>query len=118
MTTPTQPAASETCAHVDRAAGSGPCGWPADDPVHQPRVSGRAIGRHPFQPAPLPDDAKREESKQDMLRATFISRVIQRVAELPDRTSPDDWPDAMLVTPKELDWILRDEMTGGGNHDR
>lgn len=35
-----------------------------------------------------------------------IEGVIQRVAELPDRTSPDDWPEAMLVTADELRAIL------------
>lgn len=39
-----------------------------------------------------------------------IDRVLQRVAELPDRTSPDDWPDAMLVTQDELRHILADEL--------
>ncbi len=33
-------------------------------------------------------------------------RVIQEVAELPDRTSPNDWPEAMLVTADELRAIL------------
>ena len=28
--------------------------------------------------------------------------VVLSVSELPDRTSPDDWPDAMLVTAEEL----------------
>lgn len=37
-------------------------------------------------------------------------RVVQRVAELPDRTSPDDWPDAMLVTADELRVIVSDEL--------
>jgi hypothetical protein len=32
--------------------------------------------------------------------------VVQAVAELPDRTSPDDWPEAMLVTADELRAIL------------
>jgi len=36
-------------------------------------------------------------------------RVIQRVAELPDRASPDDWPEAMLVTADELREILEGE---------
>lgn len=31
-----------------------------------------------------------------------IDRIVQRIAELPDRTSPDDWPEAMLVTAGEL----------------
>lgn len=36
----------------------------------------------------------------------FIGEVIQNVAELPDRNSPDDWPEAMLVTSEELQEIL------------
>jgi hypothetical protein len=32
----------------------------------------------------------------------IADRVVQGVAELPDRTSPDDWPEAMLVTAEEL----------------
>jgi hypothetical protein len=42
----------------------------------------------------------------DAAREARISAVIQQVAELPDRTSPDDWPDAMLVTADELRQIL------------
>lgn len=36
--------------------------------------------------------------------------VCQRVAELPDRNSPEGWPDAMLVTIDELGEIVRDEI--------
>lgn len=36
----------------------------------------------------------------------WISAVIRDVAELPDRTSPSDWPDAMLVTAEELREII------------
>jgi hypothetical protein len=39
-----------------------------------------------------------------------IERVLKRVAELPDRSSPDDWPEAMLVTSKELEQILHEEL--------
>lgn len=42
----------------------------------------------------------------DQMRA----RIVRRVAELPDRTSPDDWPDAMLVTADELATILSEEL--------
>lgn len=35
-----------------------------------------------------------------------ISDIIQDVAELPDRDSPEDWPEAMLVTGEELRIIL------------
>lgn len=43
---------------------------------------------------------------------TKADRIIQRVAELPDRTSPDDWPEAMLVTSEELRDIIEDELEG------
>lgn len=35
--------------------------------------------------------------------------VCKRVADLDDRTSPDDWPDAMLVTGRELYDIIMQE---------
>ena len=35
-----------------------------------------------------------------------VNEIIRDVAELPDRTSPEDWPDAMLVTADELRTIL------------
>ncbi|WPZ36740.1 hypothetical protein T8K17_11400 [Thalassobaculum sp. OXR-137] len=46
--------------------------------------------------------------------ATVAARVVQDVAELPDRTSPDDWPDAMLVTAKELRRIVEDAVYAAG----
>lgn len=36
--------------------------------------------------------------------------VAKRVAELSDRSSPDDWPEAMLVTAEELIFIVQDEL--------
>lgn len=36
----------------------------------------------------------------------FVGSVLNDVAELPDRTSPDDEPDMMLVTHDELKAIL------------
>ena len=38
--------------------------------------------------------------------ARSAERVVLRVAELPDRTSPEDWPEAMLVTSEELREIV------------
>lgn len=35
-----------------------------------------------------------------------IEEIIRDVAELPDRDSPKDWPEAMLVTSEELQLIL------------
>lgn len=36
------------------------------------------------------------------LARTLAERLTLDVAELPDRTSPDDWPEAMLITDSEL----------------
>jgi len=36
----------------------------------------------------------------------LVREIILNVAELPDRTSPDDWPEAMLVTADELETIV------------
>lgn len=54
----------------------------------------------------------REEGQAPQLAAQRLSLadcVVQRVAELPDRTSPDDWPEAMLVTGDELRNIIDEE---------
>jgi hypothetical protein len=39
----------------------------------------------------------------------ILDEIVLAVCELPDRTSPDDWPEAMLVTPEELKFIIRDK---------
>lgn len=39
----------------------------------------------------------------------FASRIALRVSELPDRSSPEDWPEAMLVTGDELAGIIKEE---------
>lgn len=36
------------------------------------------------------------------------AEITETIAELPDRTSPEDWPDAMLVTADELVLILQE----------
>jgi hypothetical protein len=41
-----------------------------------------------------------------------ISEVIKDVCELPDYTSPDDNPDLLQCTVKELDLILRRHLLG------
>jgi hypothetical protein len=41
---------------------------------------------------------------------SVVERILQDVAELPDRTSPDGWPEAMLVTAGELAVILHDRL--------
>ncbi len=40
----------------------------------------------------------------------LIDNVLRDVAELPDRTSPEGWPEAMLVTADELRLILERQM--------
>ncbi len=40
--------------------------------------------------------------------------IVRDVAELPDRTSPDDWPEAMLVTSEELHSIVRSALASAG----
>lgn len=44
----------------------------------------------------------------------FIAAVIRDVAELPDRSSPPDWPDAMLVTADELRTIIESRLERRG----
>lgn len=38
-----------------------------------------------------------------------LNEIVLAVCEIPDRTSPDDFPEAMLVTPEELKFIIRDK---------
>lgn len=40
---------------------------------------------------------------------SIATAVVKRVAELPDRSSPDNWPEAMLVTSEELHRIIMSE---------
>lgn len=42
-----------------------------------------------------------------MNNEALVQKIVRDVAELPDRTSPEDWPEAMLVTSKELAGIIR-----------
>lgn len=35
-----------------------------------------------------------------------LDLIVQDICELPDRSSPDDWPEAMLVTSDELRRII------------
>jgi hypothetical protein len=50
--------------------------------------------------------ARAEWSKEGRRPSWRIDEIIRDVAELPGRTSPGDWPEAMLVTGKELQRIL------------
>ncbi|MFD1839101.1 hypothetical protein [Paracidovorax cattleyae] len=42
--------------------------------------------------------------------SAIASRICREVAELPDRNSPPDWPQAMLVTSDELHQIVRETL--------
>ena len=61
-------------------------------------------------------DAAREQSTAPVSPPTddeidrVVTRVVRAVAEIPDRFSPDDFPEAMLVTGDELRTILHNEM--------
>ena len=48
----------------------------------------------------------------DDAKTDLIGGIITNICELPDRTSPDDQPDMMLVTAEELDLILRRHLFG------
>jgi hypothetical protein len=41
-----------------------------------------------------------------MTVSDLANRIVRDVAELPDRSSPDDWPEAMIVTDAELREIV------------
>lgn len=43
----------------------------------------------------------------------LLDLIVRDVAELPDRSSPEDWPEAMLVTGDELKDILRSRLSTG-----
>lgn len=62
-------------------------------------------GRAPLPPSrnPIASDAVIDRM---IARDEFIGRVVREVAELPDRTSPDDYPDMMLVSADELSRIM------------
>lgn len=51
----------------------------------------------------------------------IANEICQAVAELPDRNSPEDWPEAMLVTHDELQFIVTEAIaalttTSGDSH--
>lgn len=50
--------------------------------------------------------AAEQEGEMAGMVKTLAQSVCRDVAELPDRSSPDDWPDAMLVTHDELALIV------------
>lgn len=59
---------------------------------------------------PEPSDPAAPADRPETPQLTFADRVVERVAELPDRTSPEDWPEAMLVTADELRHIVTTQL--------
>ncbi|MGQ8878779.1 hypothetical protein ACUTR7_14820 [Delftia sp. NA_296.1] len=55
--------------------------------------------------------AKDQKAPAALNAAAIAEAVCQRVAELPDRNSPEDWPEAMLVTGTELIDLVTCEIT-------
>lgn len=55
----------------------------------------------------VPEGFVLEENKV----AEKIELIIRDVAELPDRTSPEDWPEALIVTSVELEEILTQHLS-------
>jgi len=47
-----------------------------------------------------------EQYSPERWARAFAVDIAVAVAELPDRSSPDDWPEAMLVTASELSAII------------
>lgn len=43
---------------------------------------------------------------------TIARDIVVAVSELPDRTSPNEWPEAMLVTASELHLIVTRTLAG------
>lgn len=80
--------------------------------MHDRKLLGRlksALSAAPTQPPAR--EVQKKPAPEWFAKALFVSRLIDRVtrdvAELPDRNSPEDWPEAMLVTAAELADIIR-----------
>lgn len=51
-------------------------------------------------------DVRGQKPGPDAATLQVLHDIVRDVAELPDRTSPEDWPEAMLVTGEELIEIM------------
>lgn len=56
------------------------------------------------------------KGERSMLAREIAERIAKDVAELSDRTSPDDWPEAMLVTAEELIQICERNIAEAQGH--
>lgn len=74
------------------------------------------LSRHGGEPLALLAELDAERAENARLRADrdAIDLILRDVAELPDRTSPDDWPEALLVTAEELREILERHLSVEG----
>lgn len=92
--------------------------------ISGPREDVEFIVRHlpdadgPTQAAPQAGEAKTKSAPDwfgpSLFVARLIDRVVRDVAELPDRNSPEDRPETMLVTRGELADIIRAALPIGG----
>ena len=57
--------------------------------------------------AALVERGRREGIEEVLKRVrAHVPAIVRRAAELPERTSPDDWPEAMLITEEEMGELL------------
>lgn len=89
--------------------------------IHQPNSVLAAgamdyLQRHGLKGAPLREDASPQSAPQAAPADVeeIVRKIVLAVAEIPDRTSPEDWPEAMIVTDSELRSIVRSALTEGG----
>lgn len=74
--------------------------------AHPQGLEPEDIARRAIAASPAPQGGNRKE----WAVRYAVDRIVGAVAELPDRTSPDEWPDAMLVTADELRAIVDAEI--------
>lgn len=74
-----------------------------------PKIAALLAAAPTTQAAPETREARGKRLISEMLEADSIATAACRqVAELPERSSPEDWPEAMLVTQEELHSIVFD----------
>lgn len=84
--------------HIDEASNA-ICSYRPVDGNYSPHAA--KLRKHLWQ------QMREERGQASALDAAKIAAAIVRaVSELPDRSSPPDWPDAMLVTAPELTAII------------
>jgi hypothetical protein len=90
------------CMHRDPCAQAGLGAYDCDCDMYEPTTP---------QPSaePAQDGAEKVSDGVPYIPADgdTIDRIIRDIAELPDRNSPEDWPEAMLVTGDEMEAFLK-----------